>query len=165
MSVFQAQYTRALGVIPSDNANIPYPNLITSGFISEIDGDELNDTDADFILDNIQAGDIVYNIGTNSAATVIEVINSTTLLLNTSIFTGTGDGYLIYNASSQTSNGNPGCYLYIGTTGNVKVTTVGQDIVTFFGVPAGTVLPIQVIKVHSPGGEGATTASEITALW
>ena len=164
MSVFQAQYTRSLEVILSDNANIPYPNLIKSGVISEENGDRLMDSTANFILDNIQAGDIVYSPNTGLAATVIQVDNETSLFLNASIFSGSGQSYLIYNASSQTSNGNPGCYLYVGSEGNVKVTTVGQDIVTFFSVPTGTVLPIQVVKVHSVG-EGGTTASKIVALW
>jgi hypothetical protein len=163
MSVFQAQYTRSLEVIPSDNANIPYPNLIKSGVISDIDTNKLIDETANFILDNIQAGDIVYSLNTDLAATVIQVDSETSLLLNANIFSGSGQSYLIYNASSQTSNGNPGCYLYVGSEGNVKVTTVGQDIVVFSGVRAGTVLPIQVVKVHS--GEGGTTAGEIIALW
>ena len=158
MSVFQAQYTRALRVIISDNANIPYPNLITSSFPTDKVTDRLIDENANFITSNIQAGDIVYASG---AATVLEVISATELLLNADIVSDTSQPYFIYNASSQTSNGNPGCYLYVGNAGDVKVTTVGQDIVTFFAVPAGTVLPIQVVKVHFTD----TGAGKITALW
>jgi hypothetical protein len=159
MSVFQAQYTRALMVIPSDNANIPYPNLITSAFPTEKETAELIDANANFITSNIQAGDIVYaDLG---SATVLEVISATELLLNADIVSDIAQPYFIYNASSQTSNGNPGCYLYVGDAGDLKVTTVGQDIVVFYAVPAGTVLPIQVVKVHFTD----TVAGKITALW
>lgn len=163
MSVFQSQYTRALKVIPSDNANIPTPNLIGSG--TTTDGGVTNyliDANADFVRDNIAAGDIIYTL-TNTAATVVKVVDANTLILNANISPSLGVFYYIYNASSQTSNGNPGCYLYIGTAGNVTVTTIGQDIVTFFSVVAGTVLPVQVVKVHS--SEEGTTVTSIIALW
>lgn len=159
MSVFQSQYTRALKVNPSDNANIPYPNLITSAFPTDKQIDKLVDGNANFITSNIQAGDIVY--ANNGAATVLEVLSSTELLLNADIVTDIEQPYFIYNSSSQTSNGNPGCYLYVGNGGDLTVTTVGQDIVTFYSVPAGTVLPIQVVKVHFTD----TVAGKITALW
>jgi len=163
MSVFQSQYTRALKVIPSDDANIPYPNLVISGVTTGVAADELIDTGADFIRANVSVGDIVYNTSNNFAATVVEVINSTTLLLNKDIIPSSATIYSIYNASSQTSNGNPGCYLYLGTDGNVKVTTIGQDIVTFNDLKGGTLLPVQVVKVHSYDSE--TTVTSIIALW
>jgi hypothetical protein len=163
MSVFQSQYTRALKVIPSDNANIPYPNLITSGVTTSADTNELIDSGADFNLLGIKTGDIVYNNSNNFAGTVLEVINATTLLLNADVIPSSATLYSIYNASYQTSNGNPGCYLYLGTDGNVKVTTIGQDIVTFNDLKGGTLLPVQVVKVHSYDSE--TTVTSIIALW
>jgi hypothetical protein len=56
---------------------------------------------------------------------------------------------------------NNGCLLYIGGAGDVKVTTVGGDQVTFSAVPAGTFMSTQVVKVWSTG----TTATNILALW
>jgi hypothetical protein len=56
---------------------------------------------------------------------------------------------------------NPGAFLYVGGTGNVSVVTIGNDIITFNGVPAGTTLPIQVLKLRST----STTATLINALW
>lgn len=50
--------------------------------------------------------------------------------------------------------------LYVGTTGNVKVTTVGGLTVTFNTVPVGF-FPVQVKRVWSTG----TTASNIIALY
>jgi len=55
---------------------------------------------------------------------------------------------------------NNGCVLYIGVTGDLKVTTAGKDDVTFKNVPVGF-FPVQVLKVWSTG----TAASEIIALW
>lgn len=50
--------------------------------------------------------------------------------------------------------------LYIGTSGDVKVTTVGGNDVTFANVPVG-VLPIRVKRVHATG----TSATGIIAIW
>ena len=58
---------------------------------------------------------------------------------------------------------NNGCVLYIGTAGNVKVTTAGGDEVEFIGVNAGTFLPVQVTRVWST--VTATAATNILALW
>ena len=43
---------------------------------------------------------------------------------------------------------NTGCVLYVGTGGDVKVTTAGNDIVTFVDVQNGSFLPVQVVKVE-----------------
>ncbi len=46
--------------------------------------------------------------------------------------------------------------LYIGGLGDVTVTTVGGDVVTFSAVPVGTILPVHVTRVMA-----ATTATLI----
>lgn len=51
--------------------------------------------------------------------------------------------------------------LYIGSGGNVKVTTVGGDTVTLVAVPTGTTLMVRAARVFATG----TTASSIVALW
>lgn len=50
--------------------------------------------------------------------------------------------------------------LYVGTTGDVAVTTAKGNNVTFVGVPAGTIIPIAVSKVLSTG----TGASNIVGF-
>ena len=50
--------------------------------------------------------------------------------------------------------------LYVGGAGDVAVTTVNGNVVTFSAVPAGTILPILVTKVMSTN----TTATLLLAL-
>jgi hypothetical protein len=49
----------------------------------------------------------------------------------------------------------------MGGNGNIRVTTVGGDDVTFNGVLAGTFIPVQVVKVWETG----TSVANIVALW
>lgn len=49
--------------------------------------------------------------------------------------------------------------LYVGTTGDVVVTTRAGNDVTFKAVPAGTILPVRCTKVKA-----ATTAADIVGL-
>lgn len=51
--------------------------------------------------------------------------------------------------------------LFVGTGGNVKVTSEDGDTITFSNVPDGTWLPIVAKIVFSTG----TTASNILAMW
>ena len=119
------------------------------------------DSTALFITNNVQTGDVVHNDTSGTAATVISVDSETQLTLNANIFTATSQAFVVYNMSPQTSMGNPGCFLYVGGTGNVSVITIGGDTITFNGVPAGATLPIQVLRLRSTG----TTATLINALW
>jgi hypothetical protein len=50
--------------------------------------------------------------------------------------------------------------VYVGTTGNMKVTMQDSGTVLFTGIPAGTTLPIRVSRIWST----TTTASTIIAL-
>ena len=54
-----------------------------------------------------------------------------------------------------------GVCLYIGTGGDLKVTMVGNQVVTFVNVPNGSFLPIQVKKVWATD----TNASDILGLY
>jgi hypothetical protein len=161
MSVFKSQFSRALAVIKSDNANIPFPAPVKSGENTSAVENELVDTAGDFINAGVKTGDIVYNTTDSLAATVISVTDATTIVLNADIFAAAEKDYTIYQASPQTTIGNTGCNLYIGGAGNVKVTTIGGDIITFTAVSVGSVLPVQVIKLHSTD----TTATLVNALW
>lgn len=51
--------------------------------------------------------------------------------------------------------------VFVGTTGNVRVLTAQGDDVTFNNVPAGAVLPVQVIRVYST----STTATNLVGIY
>lgn len=161
MSVFKSQFSRALRVIKSDYANIPFPATAESGTNTSAATNQLIDSAAQFITNNVKPGDIVYNISDALAATVESVPSEDLLVLNADIFTASGKIYVVYQASSQTTIGNAGCMLYVGGAGNVNVLTIGGDEIVFNAVPAGTILPVQVLKLYSQ----ATTATLVNALW
>lgn len=62
---------------------------------------------------------------------------------------------------SDTVNLTNPSVIYVGTTGNVKVTTAQGSDVTFIGVPSGAVIPVQVIRVWDTG----TSASNMVAIY
>lgn len=163
MSVFKTTYTRALRVIPTDNAVVPSPQTIGAGTNTSVVANQLVNTAGNFVNLNVAVGDVVYNTTDGTAATVVSVTSATVVVLNADIFAATGKAYVIYQQSPQTSYGNAGCFLFVGGAGNVAVTTIGGDDVTFNAVPVGTVLPVQVLKVKSSGS--GTTATLINALW
>ena len=164
MGVFKSQFSRALPVIKSDNAPIPYPAVVASGTNSSVTASKLVCSSGAFITKNVAVGDIVYNTTDSTAATVTAVDSETTLSLNANIFTATAKAFTVYQDSQQTGMGNTGCMLYIGGAGNVSVTTIGGDTLLFSGVPAGTILPVQVHTLNATTG-GTTTATLINALW
>ena len=51
--------------------------------------------------------------------------------------------------------------IYVGVSGSVKVSTVQGDAVTFVGLLAGSVIPVQVIRVWSNG----TTATNLLRIY
>jgi hypothetical protein len=53
-----------------------------------------------------------------------------------------------------------GCVLYVGVSGDLKVTTTSGDETLFSNVPVGF-FPVQVLYVWATG----TTATNIVALW
>jgi hypothetical protein len=161
MSATIIQAHRALKVLPSNDAEIPFPAVAQAGVNTSVVASQLVDTAATFVTNSVRTGDIVYNITDSTAATVVSVTNQTTLVLNADIFTATAKNYVVYQASAQTTIGNQGCVLYIGGPGNITVTTNGTDIVTFVGLNAGQFVPVQVSKIFATG----TTATEIIALW
>ena len=161
MSVFKSQFTRALRAHPSDNANIAYPAVNSTGTNTTATTLKLIDSTATFITNNVKTGDVVHNDTDETAATVVSVDSQTQLTLNANIFTATSKIYNVYTMSPQSGMGNPGCFLYVGGTGSVSVVTIGNDIATFFAVPAGTTLPIQVLKLRST----STSATNVLALW
>lgn len=157
MAYQKLQVSRALQVIKSDNASIPYPSVVKAGTNVNVIANELEDTTANFVAVNVAVGDVVYNTTTGAAATVTQVIDNTRLLLNADIFLASGDSYIVYSQNEK----NEACVLYIGTGGNLHVLTHAGDDVVFANVLGGTFLPVQILNVFASG----TGASNIVALW
>jgi hypothetical protein len=150
------QVGTALNIFKSDNANIPFPSVITTGTSAAISVNQLEDVTAQFVTLNVQTGDVVYNNTTGAVATVTRVLDEENLLLNADIFLAVGDSFTIYAQNTKEA-----CVLYIGTGGNLRVLTASEQDVTFANVLGGTFLPVQVLKVFRTN----TSASDFVALW
>ena len=163
MSSQKLQGYVGIEVYKSDDANIPVPAEATSGTTTSAPtSSDLVQTGQTF-ESTVKAGDIVYNTTDGTAATVIQVVSDTQLKLNAGIM-AIGEDYVVYQASKQ-SNGHDagnGCVLYLGgANGNLRVTTIGGQVLNFIGLKGGDFFPVQVKKVHATG----TTLSNIIALW
>jgi len=149
------QVSRALAVVPSDTIGVPDPRRFTvSSAATSTATNKLVNTGGLFTTTNlVGVGDIVYNITDGTIATVTAVDSATILTLSANIM-ASGESYSIYRGEADS------CLLYIGTTGNLKVLTSADDIVTYTAVAVGF-FPVHVKKVFSTG----TAASNIVANW
>ena len=153
MAYQKLQVERALTVIASDTINIPnVAGPTVSGTTDGVTANKLVDSTASFTSNLL--GYIVYNTTDDTVATVTAVDDAGTLSLSADIM-ASGENYTIY------ADDNNGCVLYAGNTGNVRVLTVGNDDVTFVGIPSGSFVPVQVKRVFATN----TTATDIVALW
>lgn len=161
MSAFTLVYTRALKIYKSDNALIPTPNQITSGTSTGTTANKLTASAATFITKGVSIGDVVFNTTDGTAATVTAVDSETVLSLSANIIAVASKAFIILANNDAIASTNKGCYLYVGSAGNVSVTTIGGDTVTFDAVPAGTILPVQIKQLNSTG----TVPTSFLALW
>jgi hypothetical protein len=79
---------------------------------------------------------------------------------NAQVVTPNDSQNLVLSGSSIVGIDNGAC-LFIGTGGNVTITTIGGQTVTLTNLADGVFSPIQVKKVFATG----TTASDILALY
>ena len=167
MAYQKLQAGRAWSVNPSDNTDIPNIGVnsptgtTTTGSATQlidanrVGTDPNNMATLDFLLAGIKPGMIIVNTTDSTQTTVVKVVNGTTLLVKDNVFTNTAKAYAIYGGTQE------GAVLYIGASGNIRVTTIGGDDVTFVGLQTGTFFPVQVVKVWNT----STTAANIMALW
>tara|TARA_B100000902_G_scaffold108276_2_gene109963 strand:- start:4471 stop:4974 length:504 start_codon:yes stop_codon:yes gene_type:complete len=167
MAYQKLQAGRAWSVNPSDNTDIPNTGLnsptgtTTTGSATQlidanrVGTDPSNMATLSFLLAGIKPGMIIVNTTDSTQTTVLSVVNATTLLVKDNVFAVTSKNYAIYGGAQD------GAVLYVGASGNIRVTTAGGDDVTFVGVQTGTFFPVQVVKVWST----STTATDIMALW
>jgi hypothetical protein len=156
MAYQKLQTSVGLNIVSTDNAEIPYPNVVAAGTCTLPLPSELEDNTALFVTNNVQVGDVVYNTVTLQAATVVNVVNQTNIILNANIFTTIGEAYTIYAQNEKNAS-----VLFIGTGGKLRVQTAGGQDVIFDQILGGTFLPVQVLKVYQTG----TTATNLVALW
>jgi hypothetical protein len=169
MAYQKLQAGKAWSVYPSDNTVVPNTSLVgpagdtdATGGANKylIDGGRTG-TDPDtfttlkFSLCGIKPGMIVVNTTDGTQSEVIIVVNDTTIEVKDAIFAAQPKGYSIYGGVQE------GAVLYIGAAGNLRVTTVAGDDVTFVGINTGAFFPVQVQKVWNT----STTAANIIALW
>ena len=157
MAYQKLQAGKAWSVYPSDNTDIPNTSVVgPTGTNTSTSATQLIDSAATFLNDGIKVGDIIVNSTDGTQATVVSVSSDTTIEVSASIFNGgTAKAYTIYGGNQQ------GAVMYCGVAGNIKVTTVAGDDVTFVGINTGAFIPVQVKKIFSTG----TTATNIIALW
>ena len=156
MAYQKLQAGRAWSVNTSDNTDIPDIGTAgPTGTTTSGSATQLIDSNATFLTSGVNLNMIIVNTTDNTQAVVIGIENDTTLTVSANIFAASGKAYEIYGGHQE------GAVLYIGTAGNLKVTTVAGDEVTFQGINTGAFFPVHVKKVWATG----TSASNIIALW
>ena len=156
MAYQKLQAGRAWPVIKSDDTDIPNIGIAgPSGTTTSGSATQLIDNTASFLTSGVKQNMIVVNITDGTQAIVTGIVDDNTLDVSTNLFTSSGKNYAIYGGNEE------GAVLYVGTAGNVKVTTVAGDEVTFINVSTGSFFPVQVKKVFDTG----TSAGNILALW
>jgi hypothetical protein len=170
MAYQKLQAGKAWSVYPSDNTNIPNIGVVGPSGNTDATGgankylidsgrtgtDTNNFATLKFTLCGLKKGMIIVNTSDGTQSELVAVINDTTIEVKDAIFAAQPKAYSIYGGTQE------GAVLYIGTAGDIRVTTVAGDDVTFVGINTGTFFPVQVLKVWATGG---TTASNIIALW
>jgi hypothetical protein len=153
----QNQAISAIPVIPSNTINIPAPGIKSSGTGTAGTGiPNMTAAAGTFLTDGVQKGDIIYNTTATTIAIVMEVTSETVLVLDTAIM-AIGNTYEIYNGNQDNSTG---LLLYVGTTGDISVTTTQDNTVTLVNIGNASFIPLSVRRVNTLG----TTASNIIAL-
>lgn len=74
---------------------------------------------------------------------------------------GSASNAAVVVPSDTVALATPARALWVGGAGNVTALMAGGQTVTFTAVPAGTLLPIQAVRVNAT----ATTATLIVAFW
>jgi len=155
MAYQKLQGYRAWSVNKSDNTDIPNIGIEgPSGTTTSAATKQLIDSNANFTAETVQTGMIVVNTTDGTQTTVLSIENTTTLNVTEDIMAN-AEAYQLYDGNQE------GAVLFIGTAGNLKVTTAGGDEITFQGINTGTFFPVNVVKVFATG----TSADNIIALW
>jgi len=155
MSSLKLQVSSLVKVIPSDTIDIP-------SLASKVISSQTTGTTADKLVDSgglftttyaVEVGDIIYNTTDSTSATVDAIDSATTLSISADIM-ASGEEYVIYRSSTK------GGMLYVGVSGDVKVTTSGGNDVIIVAAPVGW-HPVDVVRVWATG----TAATDMLIGW
>lgn len=157
MAYQKLQVGTGIAVIPSDTIDIPaVSGPVVDSTMTQVPPTTsiIVDSTQDFTAIQGLVGSTVI-VG-SSIARVSAVNGATQITLDAAISGTSAVGYKIYVKDS-----NPGCVLYSGSGGDIRVLTSSGADLTFVGTAAGAFLPVQVKRVFSTG----TAATDILALW
>ena len=157
MAYQKLQVGTGIAVVPSDTIDIPaVSGPVVDSTMTQVPPttSTVVDSTQDFTAIQGLVGSTIVN-GT-SIARVSTVASATSITLDAAIAGTAIAGYKIY-----VKDINPGCVLYVGGAGNVRVLTSSGADLTFVGIAAGTFMPVQVKRVYATD----TTATDIVALW
>jgi hypothetical protein len=90
----------------------------------------------------------------------VDAVSVTSVIAGTSMISDPVPNASTVSPSDSVDLSSISTAIYIGTTGNLKVTMMNAEVVTFMSLPIGF-HPIRVRRVWSTG----TTASNIIAVW
>ena len=157
MAYQKLQVGTGIAVVPSDTIDIPaVSGPVVDSTMTQVPPTTsiIVDSTQDFTAIQGLVGSTVI-VG-SSIARVASVPSATQITLDAAIAGTSAVGYKIYVKDS-----NPGCVLYVGGAGDVRVLTSSGADLTFVGIAAGTFMPVQVKRVYATD----TTATDIVALW
>lgn len=160
MQYLKTHYGRAYPITFSDDINMPNPaNAGLTSLTTDSESYLLIDSSVTFTTNLI--GNTVLSGG--SIATVTGFVDDHTLTLSNDIIPSDGIPYTLY---VPTPNEGFSIYIPSGQTAgsNIRLLTVGGDIVTFSSVGdanSSMILPVQALRVF----EIETTVANIIALW
>jgi hypothetical protein len=159
MAYQKLQVSTGRPVIPNDDIDIPTtgsPSIESTQTLTPFLNTVIVDDTQDFT--SVPIGSTVITNG--QLARVIKINDPFSLSISPGISdtTGTNLDYEIYSAIGSP---NPGCVLYSGSGGDIRVLTSSNADLTFVGFPPGTFMPVQVKRVFATG----TAATDIIALW
>lgn len=163
MAYKEFENRRAL-FIADANTNLEIPNVCAAVVRGNVDplstSTRLYDPAVNFLESGIEPGDLVYCYGTSLYSEVVDVTATYVDIDPGDPFLIDGEKYFISKKGS-----NRGCMLYVGNGSEGSPTYVSpagdpDEVIAFYSVQPGTVLPIQVVKVL----KGSST-SAFVALW
>lgn len=157
MAYQKLQVGTGIAVIPSNTIDIP----AVSGPAVDSVMSQAPPTTSIIVDDTQDFTSIVGLVGATvivgtGIARVASIGGPTQIVLDAAIAGAVAVPYKIYVGDT-----NPGCVLYTGSGGNIRVLTSSGADLTFTGTIGGTFLPVQVKRVFATG----TAATNILALW